>query len=211
LKSQDQERRRIARDLHDSVAQQLVGQLLSLKQLQNRMASTDPELKSLVADSLQIGKDCLREVRTISFLLHPPHLQELGLAGAVQYYAQEFGARSGIRVTVRLPQRATHLSADHELALYRVVQEALSNIHRHSGSPTADVRLICGRENVRLEIRDTGKGMPGTSQLDGQPAAFGIGIPGMRERLRSLGGQLEILPAKPGTRVLAILPRARRH
>ncbi|MEI7732720.1 MAG: PAS domain S-box protein [Verrucomicrobiota bacterium] len=208
LRSEDQERRRIARELHDSVAQQLVGQLLSLTQLKKKLAHADESIRTLADESLDIFKQCLREVRTISFLLHPPHLKELGLVEAVRYYAREFGRRSGIEIREDISSRVDLLPEEQELTLYRVLQEALSNVHRHSASPTAQVRLVFTPRFVRLEIKDAGKGIPVKDVTSKFQSSYGVGIPGMQERLRNLGGSLKILPAHPGTRVVATIPRA---
>ena len=142
----------------------------------------------------------------MSHLLHPPLLDELGLAGAVQDYAAGFAARSGIRASVHVAEDWPRLPREMELALFRVVQESLANVHRHSGSPTATIRLLCEDEALRVEVADAGRGL-GDALSSAGDRPLGVGIAGMKERLRQLGGELEMESGPGGTTVRAVLPR----
>ena len=207
LESQDQERRRIARDLHDVAAQNLAALAMNLSLLKSFAEHMPPEGRALLDESLASAKACGTELRTVSYLLHPPLLDELGLAGAVREYADGFAERSGIRVDLEIPSDFGRLSADCETALFRVLQESLANIHRHSASPTASIRFACTPSEVLLEVADRGKGLKAGSLASGDASLrMGVGIAGMRERIRQLGGRLEILTGAQGTTVTASLP-----
>ena len=153
-----------------------------------------------------------REIRTVAQLLHPPQLEESGLAAAVRGYSTSFAERSGVELDLDVPLTLTRLPQDVETAIFRILQESLTNIHRHSGSPTASVRLAFEDSEVTLEVRDQGRGMP-SEILDtsGSVAALGVGVAGMRERVRQLGGRLEIASGGAGTTVKAILPVSDGH
>jgi signal transduction histidine kinase len=206
LHMQDEERRRIARELHDSV-----GQTLSALSMNLTMVRADIErltkTANALADSEALVEDMTKEVRTISHLLHPPLLDEAGLAYALRWYIEGFAQRSKIEVELELPADFDRLSQETETAIFRMVQESLTNIHRHAGSPLAKVRISRSDGAVRVEVADRGKGMAPEKQLElasvGPP---GVGIRGMRERLRQLGGTLEIQSDGKGTVVTAHLP-----
>src|SRR5437868_3827676 len=192
LELQDDERRRIARELHDSVGQMLVGLTMNLSNVRSdveRLAKT----MSALADSEALVQEMSQEVRTISYLLHPPLLDDAGLASAIRWYVDGYSKRSGINVDLELQDDLGRFPREIETAVFRTVQECLTNIHRHSGSPVASVRLARSDGYVRVEVRDKGKGIPAEKQaqmhLNGTP---GVGIRGMRERIRQLGGNLEI-------------------
>jgi PAS domain S-box-containing protein len=204
LQSQDEERRRIGRELHDSTAQELVAVALNLDLVQQRSAGRDVTADNLVADSQGIIEQCLRELRTLAYQLHPPVLDEVGLAGAVQEYVAGFTQRSGIKVTLDASPALRRLPAETERALFRVVQESLGNVHRHSGSPTATIRIAREAGTVILEVTDQGCGL--RVRDDGTVAKAGVGLAGMRERLRQLGGWFEIESSGRGTTVRAIVP-----
>lgn len=208
LRSQDEERRRIARELHDSTAQSLAALVINLTRLDESPAELGPGTRDLIADSLALAEQCARELRTLSYLLHPPLLDELGLGAALRQYVNGFAQRSGIRVDLNVPVGVGCLSQDVATTLFRLVQESLTNIHKHSGSQTAAVRLARRGERLTLEVKDEGRGIPSERLRvsDEQLAAFGVGITGMRERVRQLGGQLEIKSDRQGTTVTAILP-----
>jgi PAS domain S-box-containing protein len=209
LHLQDQERRRIARDLHDSAGQLLaaLGMNLSLAESQN--VNMAPGASKAIRESIALVQDLSRELRTVSHLLHPPLLDEVGLASGLRSYLDGFTERSKIRVDLELPEDLGRLQQDLETAIFRIVQECLTNIHRHSGSQVA--RISIGRSNghVSLEVEDRGKGIPPEKReamdAGGTP---GVGIRGMRERLRQLGGTLEVKSNGSGTVVAARFPVA---
>jgi signal transduction histidine kinase len=205
---QDAERRRIARDLHDSTAQTLAALSMSLSLLGRRTEALDPADASLVAECTALARQCSDELRTMAYLLHPPLLDELGLEGAVRDYCDGFAERSGIRVDLALPPDIGRLPKEVETTLFRVMQESLTNVHRHSGSRTASIRLTCGPTDVRLEVQDTGRGLPPGILQGGGSFAVGVGVgnAGMRERLGQLGGRLEIVTGDGGATVRAVLP-----
>src|ERR1700726_1719170 len=208
---QDEEHRRIARELHDSIAQELAAVSMNLGQLQKRIEGRDLITDNLLSDSMALVEQCNREIRTISHLLHPPLLDELGLRRALQDYIEGFAGRSAIATTLDVAEDLDRLPAEIETALFRVVQESLGNIHRHSGSTTAAIRIHRDAGTVRLEISDEGRGVPpGLRQGNKEMSVpVGVGIAGMRERLRQVGGQLEIESSDRGTTVRAIVPLPR--
>jgi signal transduction histidine kinase len=208
LHFQDEERRRIARELHDGVGQTLAALAMNLSRVGadiERLAKT----AAAVEDSEALVKGMTKDIRTISYLLHPPLLDEAGLASALQGYIDGLKGRSEIRIDLEVPDDFERLPRDLETAIFRVVQESLTNVHRHSESPVAKIGLSQSDGEVRLEVRDEGKGIPpeklSDMTTDGAP---GVGIRGMRERIRQLGGSLEITSAGSGkgTVVVAILP-----
>jgi len=208
---QDEEHRRIARELHDSIAQELAAVSMNLGQLQKRIEGPDLITDNLLSDSMALVEHCNREIRTISHLLHPPLLDELGLRRALQDYIEGFAGRSAIATTLDVAEDLDRLPAEIETALFRVVQESLGNIHRHSGSTTAAIRIRRDAGTVRLEISDEGGGVPPGLRLRNKEMSVpvGVGIAGMRERLRQVGGQLEIESSDRGTTVRAIVPLPR--
>ncbi|MGH9377990.1 MAG: PAS domain S-box protein [Terriglobia bacterium] len=210
LRVQDEERRRMARELHDSTAQTLSALSLNLA-LINQCAdlSHQPKASQALSESIDLAGQAARELRTFSYLLHPPLLDEAGLADALQWYVSGFTQRTNIQVNVTIfPCPLGRLDPEIEMALFRVAQESLTNVYRHSGSQTARIRLAVTGSKITLEVRDEGKGLPsGWSMLDDESEAMmGVGIRGMRERVRQLGGRLEIRPGRPGTRVEVVLP-----
>lgn len=207
LRLQDDERRRIARELHDSTAQMLAAVTMNLGALtQSKADRFDRLAKKRVADSLSLAEQCSREIRTLSFLLHPPLLDGSTLASALRGYAAGFSRRSGIKVTVHTPPDLRRIPQELELALFRIVQECLANVHRHSGSTTAHIELQLDSNAVMLEVADSGRGLSRRLPSGKREGAFlGVGIAGMRERVQHLGGHLQISSRK-GTTVRAILP-----
>jgi two-component system NarL family sensor kinase len=210
LRLQDEERRRISRDLHDVTGQKLA--LLSMDLsgiLKKKIIAKDEDTNRLLLESISLSNEVNKEIRTLSYLLHPPLLDELGLPSAVEWFTQGFENRTGIHVSVDIPSSLVRLAPDVEVALFRIVQESLANVHRYSGSATAYVRARSDAGEVRLEIGDFGKGMSEESKIPNRTsvAPLGVGIQGMKERLRQLSGTLEIIshPGK-GTLVTAILP-----
>jgi len=208
LQLQDDERRRIARELHDSVGQMLVALTMNLSAVRldvERLSKTAHAL----ADSENLVQEMSSEVRTISHLLHPPLLDEAGLLSALRWYVEGFVRRSKINVDLDLPDEFERLPRESETAIFRVVQECLTNIHRHSESSIAKIRLRQRDHVVLVEIEDKGKGIPPEKIEEMASAgAPGVGIRGMRERLRQLGGALEINSNGSGTVVAVRLPIA---
>jgi signal transduction histidine kinase len=205
---QDEERRRIARELHDSVGQLLAAISMNSVLVEAESHKLSPEAARRVSENAAMVEDASKQIRTISHLLHPPLLDEVGLASALQWYVEGFSERSKIVAKLDIPAEFAGLSKEMELSIFRVVQECLTNIHRHAGSPTAGIRIIQDGACLRVEIEDAGKGIPleKVSAFGSSSAHTGVGLRGMRERLRQLGGTLQVQPNSPGTRVTAILP-----
>jgi PAS domain S-box-containing protein len=199
LQLQDDERRRIARELHDTAGQILVALNLNLVPVEEELQKNNSELAGQITESLRLIEELSRDLRTMSHLLHPPLLDEAGLLSAVRWYVEGFAERSKIQVDLQLDPSIGRLQPEIETAIFRVVQECLTNIHRHSGSGWASIVIVRHTHNVRIEIRDQGKGMP-------VPVRAGVGIQGMGERVRQLGGHLEIESGNRGTQVTAIVP-----
>lgn len=208
LRAQDEERRRLARELHDSTAQTFAALAMNLAVLGRGTPGLDDAGRALLAECETQVRRGTAELRTLAYLLHPPALEALGLARAIHDYAEGFARRSGVRVELDVAEPPDRLPPETELALFRVLQESLGNLHRHSGSATAAIRLAQDAETVVIEVRDTGRGLAAAAlaAANSGSARFGVGIAGMRERLRLLGGRLEIEAALPGVRVRATLP-----
>jgi signal transduction histidine kinase len=201
--AQDEERRRLARELHDSTGQTLTAIQLNLSLLMNDL-SLSPEKRARIEQTVELTNHAMGEVRTISHLLHPPMLDEAGLCMALRTFIEGFEERSRIGVAMDLPGNFERLSPEMETALFRIVQECLTNVHRHSGSKDASIRLA--RENccVVLEVVDVGRGM--SRGDNGSSQKTGVGIRGMQERVRLLNGVMELVDARPGTMVRVKLP-----
>jgi PAS domain S-box-containing protein len=208
MQTQDDERRRIARMLHETTAQDLAGLKMLLARLNRTCDRLSDADRVLLDDSVQLADRSMNELRTLAYLLHPPFLDDVGLLSAVRWYAQGFADRSGIEVTLDLPETLERLAQDVETTLFRVIQEALINIHRHAESPTASLRLRIAAGRLTLEIEDHGRGMPPdfVARLMAGTGAIGVGLAGMRERLEQLGGALGIESNKDRTVVRAIVP-----
>lgn len=230
LQTQDEERRRIARELHDSTLQTVTAAKLDLHRLRTRLknAEYDQEIYAhLLDESEALADQVITDLRTLSYLLHPPMLEELGLAAALQWYAEGFAARSNLHVEVRTPEGLGRLPTRVEMVLYRVAQEGLANVYRHSRSSSVRVTLDMRDDAVSLRIQDWGRGMvagmAGSAGEDGGAGAvaggaarsseesmgrplLGVGITGMRRRLQQLGGRLEITSTSRGTTIMAVVP-----
>jgi PAS domain S-box-containing protein len=215
LKAQDEERRRISRELHDSTAQTLAALEMNLDFLHHSADRLDPKARESLATSLELAHQCSAEIRTLSFLLHPPMLEELGLASALHWYAEGLKKRSRLDVHLTLPEDLGRLPADVELLLFRVVQEALTNVLRHSGSRKAFVKLTLDADRAILKVEDRGRGFAqpqsarNAEQLEEiapQERLQGVGLASMSERLREHGGSLVIRSGKRGATVVAIVP-----
>jgi PAS domain S-box-containing protein len=207
LKVQDEERRRIARELHDNTGQELAIIAISLDQLAANPSQPPENLQKGIHECVALVHKVEDEIRTLSYLLHPPLLDQLGLSAALRWYGEGFTKRTGIQIEVEVPQKSPRFAADKETALFRVVQEALSNVLRHSGSRTARLRFSVHNQVAEIVVEDQGKGMnPRKVAAANAGRSLGVGIGGMRERLRQLGGTLEIHSESVGTRIVAALP-----
>ena len=214
LQLQDEERRRIARDLHDTTGQRLAVQSMLLARLEKTATGLDAESRTILQECKALTGLLVDAIRTVSYLLHPPLLDELGLTSAIEWYAEGFSLRTGIVTDVKISPKFARLSPDVEVTFFRIVQESLTNVHRYSGSSKAYVRLKATENQVLVEVGDFGCGIePGKLiAKNGRVAPLGVGIQGMTERMRQLSGKLEI-KSEPnnGTRVIATLPIARPH
>jgi signal transduction histidine kinase len=203
IKARDEERRRIARELHDSTGQVLAALSMTLHKMQKDSSVVKSEK---FTECVEMIDSATAEIRNLSYLLHPPLMDEVGLASAVEEYAQGFAKRSGLSINVEVSPELGRLDENREIALFRIIQEALGNIHRHSGSLTATIKIFCLERDTVLEVRDHGRGMPSNS---GDEMSFGVGIISMQERLREFGGSLRIESNQEGTIVRATLPLCR--
>jgi len=203
---QDEERRRLARELHDSVGQNLAALSMNIAIVSAQSHKLDSLGARAVSENAHLVEQVSREIRTISHLLHPPLLDIAGLASALRWYADGFSERSNIKVDLEIPRDFGRLPDELEIAMFRIVQECLTNIHRHSGSTTATIRLHQEGNRLAVQVRDSGKGIPLEKQHELiESGRGGVGFAGMRERLRHLGGTLEIQSDGSGTVVSATL------
>ena len=203
LRLQDEERRRIARDMHDSTGQGLVALATALSQLHASIPSSSRRSRKLASECQALAEQCIREIRTLSYLLHPPMLEEAGLEDAIRLFVEGFTKRSGVQVELEISPKFGRLDPDVELTLFRVVQESLNNIRRHSGSPRAKIRVARKPQEITLEVSDAGSGISKKQPVqDGEiPFKLGVGIPSMHERMKLIGGQLTIDSSSSGTTV----------
>jgi two-component system NarL family sensor kinase len=206
LKVQDEERRRVARDLHDSTGQTLTALKISVALLRQKLED-DEQIREELSEIALLADQALQEIRTTSYLLHPPLLDEAGFTSAAQWYVEGFAQRSGVKVRMDFAPEVERLPETIETALFRVLQESLTNVHRHSGTSEVDVRFWREAQVAILEVRDYGRGIP--RELLNRSSLVrdsGVGLAGMRERMNDLKGDLEIASADPGTRLRAIVP-----
>jgi PAS domain S-box-containing protein len=209
LKLQDEERRRVARELHDGVGQLLAAMSMNASRLNGEKSKLSPDAARCAEENSRLIEQASVDIRTMSYLFHPPLLDEMGLHSALKWYVEGFAERSKIAAELELPADGARLPQDYELCLFRIAQECLTNIHRHSGSSTARVRLLRSPGEIKLEVSDKGKGINQETQskiASGETA--GVGLRGMRERLRQLGGSAEIRSNGHGTVVIATVPFA---
>jgi two-component system NarL family sensor kinase len=194
--------------LHDSTGQLLVALKLNVNQLKSEFANASPEGERLLDDTEAVVDEMSRQLRTMSYLLHPPLLDEAGLVSALRWYVDGFSTRSSVTVTLDLPGGLGRLPQVLEITIFRLVQECLTNIHRHSGSKTGSIRIVTKeKENeVLVDVSDEGKGFSFESEAAGRISRPGVGILGMRERVHRLGGTLDFLSSSSGTHVVARLP-----
>jgi PAS domain S-box-containing protein len=206
LRLQDEERRRFARDLHDSTGQTLAALKMSLASLQELMTQI-AKAPNLIDDLEALAEQAVQEIRTTSHLLHPPMLDEVGFSSAAQWYVDGFSKRSGIKTSLELTTRPS-LTKDEELAFFRILQESLTNVLRHSASSSVDIRLDSDQNDAILSIRDYGKGIPPETLASFRETAAGVGVGlgGMRQRIRELGGYLKVDSDQHGTCITATMP-----
>jgi len=207
LRIQDDERRRVARDLHDTVGQTLTALKFTLSALEDAVVQF-PQTSDFFAELNRLADQALQEIRSTSYLLHPPLLDEAGFAAAAAWYIDGFNKRSPIQVKLQLPE-GIRLPGSVEIVLFRVLQESLTNITKHAGSATVDVFLQLDKNVISLSVRDYGKGISAErlAKMNGSGSDVGVGIAGMRERLKELGGRLEIESDSTGTLLKASIPR----
>lgn len=204
MRIQDEERRRIGRDLHDSTGQTLAALEMDLARLMAGADALPPRDRELLYECAKLASQCSAEIRTASYLLHPPLLDELGLVSALRWLADGLRQRGGIEVRLKLPESIPRLRPEEELTLFRIAQEALTNAHRHSASPWVQIRLTAGSDSVQLEIEDAGRGVPEDGRGGG--IQLGVGLAGMRERIRQVGGTFAVQSTPAGTCIVATLP-----
>ncbi|MDQ1408138.1 MAG: hypothetical protein QOG55_3767 [Acidobacteriaceae bacterium] len=204
LRAQDEERRRIGREIHDSL-----GQYLSVLKMKLDAMNVTPPTPEETIECANLAEECVKQVRTLSYLLYPPMLEEMGLTSAIPWYLEGFSKRSGIQTAFHAPHDFGRLSRDAELVLFRVLQESLTNVQRHSGSKTAEINMFYANDVVELQVIDKGRGMPTSILEEGNQnwtGSLGVGLRGMSERLCSLGGMLQIFSNETGTEVRATVP-----
>jgi DNA-binding NarL/FixJ family response regulator/anti-sigma regulatory factor (Ser/Thr protein kinase) len=206
MQMQDEDRRRIARDLHDSAGQLLAALGMELASLNRRAAALSSELADDIQSSLQLVQQLTQEIRTASYLLHPPLLDDAGLSGALRWYVAGLSKRSGIAITLELDEALGRLPRDLEAAVFHIVQESLMNIHRHSGSKTATLRVARSDGRLFLDIEDEGSGIPADKLREIQTQGSGVGIAGMRERVLHFNGDIHITSVTAGTRIAVTFP-----
>jgi signal transduction histidine kinase len=203
LRLQDEERRRLARELHDSTGQMLAAMKMVLNEMM--LEAKGEKIADLAAQSVELNDEMSRQLRTMSYLLHPPLLDEAGLPSALRWYTEGFADRSAMSVNLQISDDFNRLPQEMEIALFRVVQECLTNIHRHSGSTTADIRVNRTADSVDVEISDTGKGVA-SNRMRGDKIISGVGLMGIEERMRQFGGSVKITSSDKGTVVVARIP-----
>jgi signal transduction histidine kinase len=205
--SQDEERRRIARELHDSTGQTLAVLEINLSRVKAAISTRGREFDEILSQSISLTRSIADELRTLSYLLHPPMLDECGLNAAIRSYVSGINQRNGLHVEVEIPEDLRRLSEEAELAIFRIVQASLTNVHLHSGASEANVKIEQNLDGVTTAVSDQGHGIPeGVLDHTSRIRTVGIGITGMRERVKQLGGHLEIKTGRGGTTVKATIP-----
>ncbi|MFT4692170.1 MAG: sensor histidine kinase [Verrucomicrobiia bacterium] len=213
MQAQDQERRRIARELHDNSGQSLAAVAMNLTRIEHYVEDGPLKLKNLVADTAALTEETSREIRTLSYLLHPPLLEEAGLIPAIEWFAKGFTQRSRIETSVDCSAGFERMDDEIEMTLFRIVQECLTNISRHSGSQTAQITMKRKPNDVILTVADEGRGIPHEKleRVQGKVAGLGVGIAGIWERVKHIGGELEITSNSRGTAIMVVLPIVEVH
>ncbi len=208
LQVQDEERRHFARELHDSAGQTLAVLGMNLSQLLQEIQERAPDFAKRVEASEQLVRQLSQEIRTTSYLLHPPLLDEIGLASALAWYTQGLSDRTGIHIDLSIPEDFGRISLDIELVVFRLVQESLTNIHRHAGAKNAAIRIAREHSGISVEISDDGGGMPAAKLAEVRLGGSGVGIGGMRQRVRQFGGDMRIESDNSGTKILVTIPNS---
>ena len=206
LRIQDEERRRFARDLHDGVGQILTGALIAVSQASSGSEPLPSPCQSGLRDVEDLLQQAVREVRTVSHLLHPPLLDESGLFSAVRWYAEGFSKRSGVKLTLAFDERPNRLGQDVETGLFRIVQEALTNVHRHSQAEAVHIKITARKGRLTLSIQDDGKGIPSDALAKTANGSQGVGLSSMRERSALLGGTFDVETNSSGTLIVVSVP-----
>jgi PAS domain S-box-containing protein len=203
---QDEERRHIARELHDSAGQNLAALGMALARLEDDAKNDSTRLSKSIREAQDLIKVLTKEIRTTSYLLHPPMLDEIGLSSALRWYVDGLAERSGLSIKLNIPENFERLAPEMELAIFRLVQECLTNIHRHSGSKTAVIRIARKGDTIHAEVQDQGKGMSQERLAEIQSQGVGVGIRGMSERVRHIHGELTVDSNALGTKITAVFP-----
>ena len=204
---QDEERRRIAREIHDGLGQELAAAKMIVDGILSKDAS--PSMRQASADASQLVDRAIQQVRTISHLLHPPLLDEVGLVSALRWYLEGLSERSGIEIQLNVdPPDLSRLKSELETAIFRIIQEALTNMFRHSGARNGSISLQENNGSIKVTVRDDGKGIE-EQVIQLRPESVGVGIGGMRQRVSELGGSLRLANANPGTIVEVVIPSQR--
>jgi PAS domain S-box-containing protein len=206
LRTQDEERRRIGREMHDSLGQYLTALKMKLGVLRAKESNLNPETAQQFAQCNSLLEECVKEVRTISYLLYPPMLEEMGLKSAVAWYLDGFSQRSGIKTNFQINETFGRVSRDVELAVFRLLQESLNNAHKHSGTAKVDIKMSRMNGTLHVQVRDYGKGLPETLLSQSGATWMGVGLRGMNERMLQIGGNLSVTNAIPGTLIHATVP-----
>jgi PAS domain S-box-containing protein len=206
LQIQDEERRHIARELHDSAGQTLAALAMALAGLVHEVKQQAPGLVKKAEEIQEVARQVSQEIRTASYLLHPPLLDESGLSPAVEWYVRGLADRSGLEISFDISKNFGRCDSEIEVVVFRLIQECLTNIHRHSGSKCAFVQLTREGENILLKVRDQGKGMSPVRLAEVQSKTFGVGIRGMRERVQQYHGELSIDSSASGTTISVMIP-----
>jgi len=209
LNLQDDERHRLARELHDTTGQNMSLIIMDLDLISMEAGALRPSARAKLSECAALAHQSLQEIRTFSYLLHPPMLEELGVISALRIFVEGFSQRSGLHVDLRLPERSIRMPRDLEIAIFRVVQQSLTNVHKHSQSPSATIQVRFERSTVAILVEDEGAGIPLHSKDGSLPANIGVGIGSMRERVKQCGGQIAISSRAKGTVVEVSLPLPR--
>jgi len=208
LRLRDDERRRLARELHDSVGQMLAAVRMNAALIEAESNTLSPQASAAVSENARWIEEISSEIRTISHLLHPPLLDEVGLKSALTWYVEGLAERASMKINLNMSSEIGRLPEELEVAIFRIVQECLTNVHRHSGSSTASIRVAISEEAIQVEVMDQGKGIKRERLTELRTAVAGVGLRGMRERARQFGGSLEISSGPHGTSVTARFPKS---
>ena len=207
LRAQDEERRRISRELHDSIGQGLALLCFDLDRMRETLDPHHSELAQSLSERVKLAQNLSEEVRTISYMLHPPLLDDVGLFSALRWYVQGFEKRTGLTVDLALPPKPPRVTRDMETAIFRIVQESLTNTYRHAKSQAAFVGITCGAREMSVTVRDWGNGLSRQQLRDiNSRMSLGLGLRGIEERVKLFGGRWQITSADPGTSVQIYLP-----